>query len=238
MLKVIGAGFPRTGTTSLKAALERLGFGPCHHMFEVLTRPEQVDRWLPVATGEPADWDQMFDGYRSAVDWPASYFWQRLAEAYPDAKVILTVRDPHRWYASFQTLISRTQGQNPPNPGGRSPEELPEALRAIMRFQPALEAMGKSTFGADWRFGQDPLDEEHAVQVFRRHVATVQDSLPADRLLVFEVGQGWGPLCDFLGVEPPADEPFPHLNDSESMRRNIARMMAGEEMISPFGSAP
>lgn len=113
MLEVIGAGFPRTGTTSLKAALERLGFGPCFHMFEVMAHPEQVDRWLSVVSGAPVDWDRVFDGYRSSMDWPAGYFWREEAEAYPEAKVILTVRDPHQWYVSFQNLIGRAPIRTP-----------------------------------------------------------------------------------------------------------------------------
>ncbi|MEV6866493.1 sulfotransferase family protein [Streptosporangium subroseum] len=227
MLEVIGAGFPRTGTTSLKAALERLGFGPCHHMFEVMAHPEQVDRWLSVVSGAPVDWDRVFDGYRSSMDWPAGYFWREEAEAYPEAKVILTVRDPHQWYVSFQNLIGRA-------PGPDAPGDLPPGLDAIVRLQPVLGMIGRSTFGEGWRFGEGVTDEEHAVEVFRRHVAAVKDSLPAARLLVFDVAEGWGPLCDFLGVEPPADEPFPHLHDAEAMRRNFERSMAEGRLVSPF----
>ena len=227
MLEVIGAGFPRTGTTSLKAALERLGFGPCFHMFEVMAHPEQVDRWLPVVSGAPVDWDRVFDGYRSSMDWPAGYFWREEAEAYPEAKVILTVRDPHQWYVSFRCLIGRA-------PGPDTTEDLPPGLDAIVRLRPVMDMMGRSTFGESWCFGEGVADEEHAVEVFRRHVATVKDSLPADRLLVFDVAEGWGPLCDFLGVEPPAGEPFPHLHDAETMRHNLERSMAEGCVVSPF----
>jgi len=101
MLKVIGAGLPRTGTTSMKAALERLGFGPCYHMFEIFTNPDHADRWLPIASGAKVDWARVFDGYQSTQDWPASHFWRELAVAYPEAKVVLTIRDPHAWYPSF-----------------------------------------------------------------------------------------------------------------------------------------
>ncbi|WP_433250138.1 sulfotransferase family protein [Streptosporangium sp. CA-135522] len=232
MLEVIGAGFPRTGTTSLKAALDRLGFGPCHHMFEVLSRPGQAERWLPVLSDGPTDWEQVLDGYRSAVDWPAGYFWRELTEAYPDAKVILTVRDAHRWYASFRTLMSG------PRAILEATDEVPPMMEPMMRFRPVMDMMGRSTFGDTWRFGENLPDEEHAVEAFRRHVATVQESLPADRLLVFEASQGWDPLCDFLGVERPEGEAFPHLNDSEWLRRNFERSMRGDHMISPFDAAP
>src|SRR5881409_1359905 len=101
-LTVIGAGMPRTGTTSTKAALERLGFGPCYHMFEIIKNPDHVDRWLPAATGQPLDWERVLRGYRATQDWPASHFWREQAAAYPEAKVVLTVRDPHSWFISFR----------------------------------------------------------------------------------------------------------------------------------------
>ncbi|WP_214410379.1 sulfotransferase family protein [Sphaerisporangium fuscum] len=231
MLRVIGAGFPRTGTTSLKAALDRLGFGPCHHMVEVLMRPEQAERWLPVLSDGPTDWEQVLEGYQSAVDWPGSFFWRELADAYPDAKVILTVRDPHRWYASFCNLLDRPQ-VSPGAPGAGDP-----AMETMMRFRPVMDLIGRSTFGDSWSFGESLPGEEHAVEVFRRHIETVKESLPAERLLVFQASQGWEPLCEFLGVEPPKDEPYPHLNDSESLRRNRERVMRGEPMVSPFDTA-
>ena len=104
-LSVIGAGFGRTGTESMKLALEALGLGPCHHMKEGLPNPEQISLWRAVARGEPADWDQIFEGYRSAVDWPAAHYWRELAAHYPDAKVVLTVRSPESWYASMENTI-------------------------------------------------------------------------------------------------------------------------------------
>lgn len=227
MVEVIGAGFPRTATTSLKAALDRLGFGPCHHMYEILSQPGQVERWLPVLAGGPIDWDHVLDGYRSAVDWPGAFFWRELARAYPDAKVILTVRDAHRWYTSFRTMLAGARGTMDATGG------VPPAMEPMARFRPVMDMMGRGTFGDEWRFG-DALDEEHAVEVFRRHVATVRESLPADRLLVFEASQGWGPLCDFLGVERPEGEPFPHLNDGEAMRQNLAGFRQGAGVASPF----
>ncbi|MCF6476972.1 sulfotransferase family protein, partial [Nonomuraea sp. MG754425] len=124
MLEIIGAGFPRTGTFSLKAALERLGFGPCYHMFEILTHPSHVDRWLPLTGGRPIAWDQALDGYHATLDWPASHLWREQAETYPDAKVILTVRDPHQWYASMQTLITN-------GPGRTIPPGLPDRAAAF-----------------------------------------------------------------------------------------------------------
>jgi hypothetical protein len=232
MLKVIGAGLPRTGTTSMKAALERLGFGPCYHTFEVMRRPELAERWLPVCCGRPVDWDRTFDGFRSSQDWPASFFWRELAETYPEAKVVLTVREPHSWYVSFRMLGSI-------NPGGPMREdEAPEAIRPVLaameRLRPLFERIGRSIFGEDWRFGEKMPDEKRAVEAYHRYVGAVRATIPAERLLVFDVRQGWGPLCGFLGVEPPPDDPFPHLNDAESIRRMFERMRTEGRVRTPF----
>ncbi|MEV0201657.1 sulfotransferase family protein [Nonomuraea sp. NPDC050691] len=239
MLEIIGAGLPRTGTLSMKAALERLGFGPCYHMFEVMTHPDHVDRWLAATAGEVhgrEGWDKVFaGGYRSAQDWPASHYWRELAETYPDAKVVLTVRDPRSWHKSIDMLMSGP-GATAAGLDGRSLEELPEQARTILtgmrRMQPVLEAIGRPYFGPDWGPGQGVPSEEQAVEVFERHVAAVQAGIPAERLLVFDVREGWGPLCAFLGVEAPT-EPFPRLNDADSMRQMFQRLRAGEPLTFP-----
>ncbi|WP_235994665.1 sulfotransferase family protein [Nonomuraea montanisoli] len=238
MLEVIGAGLPRTGTLSTKAALERLGFGPCYHMFEVMTHPDHVDRWLAATAGEVhgrEGWDKMFAGYRSATDWPASHYWRELAETYPDAKVVLTVRDPRSWYPSINMLMSGPAASVMAR-DGRSLEDLPEQARAIfagmVRMRPALEAIGRCYFGPDWSSGHGVPSEELAVEAFERHVAAVKAGIPAERLLVFDVREGWGPLCAFLGVEAPT-EPFPRLNDTDSMRQNFERLLQGESFTVP-----
>lgn len=216
MLTVIGAGLPRTGTTSLKAALERLGFGPCHHMFELLQHPEQADRWRPVMTGESPDWERVFEGYRSAVDVPTAIYWRELAQAYPSAKIILTVRDPYRWHASVQNALTLTR---PADAG-----TVPVTLQAMASgFPTNLAKEMQKLLGVEWQLGA-PIDESYAVEAFNRHVAEVKAALPPGRLLVFEAGQGWGPLCDFLGVDAPTDEPFPHLNDTQTMQRFLQDM--------------
>ena len=115
-LEIIGPGFGRTGTHSLKIALEHLGFGPCHHMFEVRDHPEQLPAWEAVARGEPVDWDEVFRGYRAQVDWPGARVWRELARHWPEAKVILTVRDPDEWFDSVQATIApflAARGQHP-----------------------------------------------------------------------------------------------------------------------------
>ncbi|WP_020576667.1 sulfotransferase family protein [Actinopolymorpha alba] len=233
MVKVIGAGLPRTGTTSTKAALEKLGFDPCYHMYEVFTHPDHVDRWLPAVEGKTLDWDRVLAGYRATLDWPASYFWREQAEAYPEAKVLLTVRDPERWFVSFRMLTSRN-GDLEELDLTKLPEQAAAVVGAMRGMLPVLDMMGRSLFGSDWRIGVDEVDEQTAIEAFNRHVSTVKESLPAERLLVFDVREGWGPLCEFLGVEPPADEPFPRLNDTQAMQENFERLMSGGELASPF----
>src|SRR5262245_31724096 len=174
-MKVIGAGFPRTGTASMKAALERLGFGPCYHMFEIFMDPGHVERWLPLASGEAVDWDRVLDGYHSTQDWPASHYWRELADANPAAKVILTVRDPHSWYLSFRSLMLPEDGPDRQPPPG------------IMELRPLLRVIGRSYFGDAWRPGEAVPDEELAVQAFHRQVAAVKEYVSAQRLLVFDV---------------------------------------------------
>ncbi|AQZ64317.1 unnamed protein product [[Actinomadura] parvosata subsp. kistnae] len=228
MLTVIGAGFPRTGTSSMKAALERLGFGPCFHMYTILTEPARSHDWARLADSDEADWGKLFDGFRSTQDWPASFFWRELAQAYPEAKVLLTVRDPRAWYASMMTLIDN--GPRSMMGEGGAPD-LPPASRAVFegmgRMRPVLDRIAAATFGPGRTMADGPVDEDAAVAAFERHTATVKESLPPERLLVFDVREGWEPLCRFLEVDVP-DEPFPHLNDGKSMREFLGRLMRGD----------
>ncbi|MDF5758052.1 sulfotransferase family protein [Spongiactinospora sp. TRM90649] len=209
MISVIGAGLPRTGTTSLKTALERLGFGPCHHMQEIAAHPDQAQRWRQILDG-PIDWNGTLDGYRAAVDWPSAHFWRPLSQAYPDAKVILTVRDPHAWYASLRDTVFALL---------TDPGAAPGALRPMLAaMRPLLARVWSETFGTTL---DEPMPEErHAVEVFRRRTDEVTSALPADRILIHESRQGWEPLCGFLGVPVP-DEPYPHLNDQRSAQARL-----------------
>lgn len=226
MLKVIGAGLPRTGTSSMKVALERLGFGPCHHGFEMFAHPEQGERWLAVALAKhdksdpsrTVDWDSVLEGYRSAVDWPSSHFWQELAAAHPDAKIILTTRDPHRWYRSMRETVFTIV-----DPSDR-PRDRIGAIGAVM------EIMFEATFGHTDR----APTEDTAVEVFRQHADRVRATVPADRLLVHEASDGWAPLCAFLGVDVP-DTPYPHLNDTAALQDFLVRMRDGGHASTPFG---
>ena len=191
-LKVIGSGLGRTGTMSLKLALEQLGFGPCHHMMEMFRRPDTASLWVAAAEGRP-DWEAIFDGYASMTDYPGVRYWRELVALYPDAKVVHTVRDPDAWFDSTQATIFApdTPATAPPPP--------------LARFF--------ETMTADIAEGMH--DRAYMTAYMRRHDAEVQATVPKHRLLVYQVGQGWGPLCDFLGVATP-DGPFPRENTREA----------------------
>jgi hypothetical protein len=216
----------------MKAALDRLGFGPCHHMFEIMSHPEQVDRWLPLAIGSAVDWNGVLAGYRSTQDWPASHFYRELADAYPDAKVVLTVRDPHAWYPSLRTLLQRGAAMI----ADEQARATSPVARTMSRLTPVLELVGRAYFGPEWTVAADLPDEDACVAVFDRHVAAVKAAIAPERLLVFDVREGWSPLCAFLDVPVPADEPFPHLNDTDWMRQAMTRMH--EDGIAPTPFAP
>jgi len=195
-LELIGAGLGRTGTLSLKAALERIGYRPCYHMIEVLTAPERGLPWLEPSGSH--DWDAIFHGYRATVDWPAAAFWRELVERYSDAKVLLSLRDADRWYDSVMNTIYPVMTQVPP-------ERAPETLRDFNEMVYAL--IFERTFGGRLK------DRDHAKRVFDEHNQAVIDAIPASRLLVYQPGDGWEPICRFLDVPVP-DEDFPHLNDT------------------------
>ena len=206
-MKVIGAGFGRTGTMSLKAALERLGFGPCFHMIDLIRDPTPLPYWQAAADGEKVDWTEALDGWESTIDWPGCTFWEEIAEIWPDAPVLLSVRDPEAWYRSTLNSIHEAKEMALRGELQGNTEEAPDP--AVMQMINGL--IWNGTFKG--RF----TDKEFALEVFRRHNEDVKSKVPADRLLVYEIKQGWGPLCDFLGVEVP-DEPMPHLNDTDSFR--------------------
>jgi hypothetical protein len=208
-LQIIGAGFGRTGTLSLKTALEILGYNKCHHMMEVATNADQVDYWLRIAENrEVPSWDEVFEGYRATTDFPACNYYAALAESYPHAKVILTVRDEDSWYRSVMDTIWQVW------------QVIPGWLTAAI---PRLRKLQKAVGLIVWQgtFAGRANDAEYTKSVFRAHNQQVQETIPADRLLVFEVKEGWQPLCTFLDVPVP-DQLFPHVNDTAEMKRRIA----------------
>jgi hypothetical protein len=188
-LSVIGAGFGRTGTFTLRTALDMLGFGPTHHMVDVNRSDAQKALFRAAGRGEPVDWEAAYDGYRSAVDWPTAYFWRELAAYYPAAKLILTVRDPDAWYKSFIETIGNSE-----LPGMANPESF------------GIAVIHNKLFSGD----TSPM---HAKAVLSAHNAEVIAAIPKGRLLVYDVKEGWEPLCRFLDRTVPA-EPYPRTNST------------------------
>ncbi len=214
-IRIIGAGFGRTGTTSLEAALEELGFGPCYSMASSLESPEHAEAWDAATRNEPVDWKALLDGYRSALDWPAASFYAELMQAYPEAKVILTVRDPEDWYESTMNTIYGV-----PKSVYASP-----VLSLLSLFAPRTRRATRITEGVIWEgtFSGRFKDREYAIGVFERHIEEVKQRVPPEKLLVYSVKQGWGPLCEFLGVQEPVGKPFHHLNDKKSFLSQVRR---------------
>ena len=213
-MKLIGAGLPRTGTLSQKVALEMLGLAPCYHMVNVLGDLDEALVWRRALEGEQP-WEEVFDGYQSTVDWPGSFFYKELVEFYPDAKVLLSVRDADGWERSMRDTIwgvfygdilirdlSSARTRVDPNWNGYI------ELMLEMWEQSGLISDGAET---------DPESMKQAMERFNQEV---QQTVPADRLLVWSVGDGWEPLCNFLELPVP-DTPFPHLNDSREFFQRI-----------------
>jgi hypothetical protein len=191
--KIIGTGVGRTGTYSLKKAITQLGLGPCHHMEEVMHHmPVQLPLWQAAVQGQP-DWAAIYRGYESAVDWPTAGFFRELGTAYPDAKFILSVRSPESWAASFSETIYKLSAAR---------DQAPPHMHAFLDM--AIAVTAKSGFP----LGMDP---PALAKAFTAHNEAVKAALPAEKLLVFEAKQGWGPLCAFLG-QPVPSEPFPQTN--------------------------
>jgi hypothetical protein len=235
-LKVIGAGFGRTGTLSLCTALNQLGF-PCYHMYQVFEKSSHrslalfskeavwhIDFWHKVACGKlgtPQDWEQVFSGYAAVTGPPQSDMWRALLSAYPDAKVILTVHPggAQAWYEStVETIywLSETSWQmrvlNQLSSSGRKAREMGRKL--------IWDGSLKGTIG----------DRGKAIKRYHEHIAEVKATVPAEQLLVYSVDQGWKPLCTFLGVPEPA-EGFPHANERAVMKRWIRQISVGAYAI-------
>lgn len=204
-MKVVGAGFGRTGTLTLKRALEILGQGPCYHMEELIKHPGHAGTWEAASRGEPVDWKQFFEGWGSSVDWPACSYYQQILAAHPEARVILSVRNPERWYQSCRETIYLPSSLFP--------------MRVVLPWIPGMRRIFTMAKRLVWEttFEGRFEDKAFALQRFQTHIDQVKASVPPDKLLVFEAAQGWEPLCRFLNLPVP-QEPFPHVNDAASMR--------------------
>jgi len=207
-LKLIGAGFGRMGTRATKDALEMIGYGPCHHMAEVFMHPETIEGWRAALREAPTTaegWAPLLGDYVSCVDWPSCHFWKELAIAYPQAKVLLSTREPEKWFASINnTIFDLVRATDLPGDEDR----LSKSHRALVN-----ELILDRTFG-------DIDDKANVMRVLKTHEEEVRDTIAADRLLVWSVTEGWEPLCAFLGVPVPAD-PFPNRNTTKDFREGV-----------------
>ena len=191
---LVGAAFPRTGTMSVKNALEHLRVGRCYHMHEVFLNPEQIEIWDATSEGKMPDWRAFLTDYAVTLDSPACLYWRELADCFPSAKVLLLRRDPESWYESMLSTTYRvvmgTKGET----------------------EPAL-AMVRRVLFQDYFKGRFE-DKKYAISKYRQYCEEVRENISEERLLDYEVSQGWGPLCEFLGYSVP-DEPFPMKNTRE-----------------------
>lgn len=204
-LDIIGAGFGRTGTLSLKQALEQLGFSRCYHMMEIFGLPDHPEQWRAAHRGEAIDWEKLFTGFRAAVDWPSCNFWREQMRAFPQAKVILSLRDSDSWYESVMNTIWKFSSMSIGTPAADSPQT-------------------RMVFELIWdgKFQRRMDDKRHVIEVYERHNREVIESVPKEKLLVYRPGDGWEPLCTFLGVPVPAT-PYPKTNSTEEFNQMFTK---------------
>ena len=202
-MKVFGTGFGRTGTMSLKIALEKLGMGPCYHMREVVSHPSHIKIWYDISRGKHPNWNRLFKGFNSAVDFPVSLFYNKLINKFPDAKFILTIRDFDKWYISTANTIYKV------------PSILPEWFQQVVYPIKMFIAMQVNLIWVGL-FNNKFSDKESARIVYYEHIERVKKVIPSDKLLIYEINKGWEPLCEFLNVDLP-EMPFPKVNDTAEM---------------------
>ena len=221
-IKIIGAGFPRTGTNTLRECLEKLGYVKTYHMKNLLTKPENLHYWTTLQATGTTDWEGLYEGYQATVDFPCYPWYKEHMKQYPEAKVILSTRPFEKWYASFYSTIWQTQ--NPPEAERLA---MGERIAADPRLQTVMKVMkfSKQAMNED-HFQGKFSDKEFMEKVFNDHNEEVKNYVPADKLLVFDATEGWEPLCKFLGVEVP-NEPLPHTNKREDFAEMVKELFSG-----------
>lgn len=214
-MKVIGAGLPRTATTTQKLALEMLGLGPCYHMRDLMENLEEhLPLWEQARDGR-ADWERIFDGYRSEVDWPGSFFWRELMDVYPDAKILLSVRDAESWERSMRdTIWSIYFGDSVMHHMARARYQVDPQWRRWYDLMVTMCWTGRGAFAGSYAERQQLMD------AMERWNDEVTATVPAERLLAWHPKDGWEPLCEFLEVDVP-DEPLPNVNDTDAFKQGI-----------------
>ena len=222
-IKIIGAGFPRTGTTTLKRSLETLGHKRVYHMKELLVNPERLHYWKTLSETGTTDWDGLYDGYDATVDFPGYPWYKEHMKQYPEAKVILTVRDFESWYKSVHSTVWQA---GPQTPGEKF--KMMGKLLASSRARKVVSCIKffKKIFFAGEMDGKFE-DKNYAKKAWENHIAEVKNHVPQEKLLIYDVRDGWAPLCAFLGVPEPA-EPLPHLNKKENFKEMLPKLMKGE----------
>lgn len=221
-IKIIGAGLPRTGTNTLKESLEKLNYKKTYHMKELLVKPENLHYWLTLKETGSTNWDELYKGYQATVDFPGYPWYKEHMKQYPDAKVILTVRPFEKWYTSVYSTIWKA-----------GPQTLSEkiAMMSKLLFNSRLRSVIKCV-----KFSKKVIFETHlqgkfedkdfAEKIFNKHIEDVKAYVPKEKLLVYDVSEGWEPLCKFLGVPEP-NEPIPHLNKKENFKKMLGELMKG-----------
>lgn len=222
-IKIIGAGLPRTGTNTLKDSLEKLGYVKTYHMKELLVNPDTLHYWKTLEQTGSTNWDELYNGFVATVDFPAYPWYKEHMKRFPDAKVILTVRPFENWYSSIQSTIWQA-----------GPKNILEKIVKLtkMLFNPRLKKVSMCV-----KFAKRMIFKEHfqgkfedkafVEKMFHQYIADVKANVPADKLLVYEVSDGWGPLCNFLGVPEPS-EPIAHLNKKENFKEMLGKISKGE----------
>ncbi len=218
---MIGAGLPRTGTLSQKLAFEKLGFGPCYHWVDVIADLEgRVPQWDRALDGEE-HWDEIFDGFQSTVDWPGGFFYAELASTYPNAKVVLSVRDAERWEQSFrETIWNMCFGETLVRYASAARAQIDPRWERYLHLVDRMFWIERGTFASGY------TEPAQLIAAMERHEQAVKQAIPSDRLLVWDVTEGWGPLCDFLEVAVPA-EPLPHANDRDTFQDRVVTAAIG-----------
>jgi hypothetical protein len=205
-LRVIGVGLPRSGTSSLQAALELLGFGPCHHMSELIDKPDQSVQFLRAYDGHKVDFHTLMKGYGSAVGSPVADFYKEIRQAYPQAKLVLTVRDSsEKWLESFDTTLRIVF--------------LSKIFYCIVYLMKIvrLSCLVARKSGEKWTYEIGQIGP----QFHDQYNARIINENKAGEVLVYNVKEGWPPLCKFLGVDIPQNIPFPNLNEAQHIKRQI-----------------
>lgn len=221
-IKIIGAGFPRTGTNTLRESLEMLGYKKAYHMKQLLVHPENLHYWTTLKNTGTTNWEKLYNGYEATVDFPCYPWYKEHMKQYPDAKIILSIRPFDKWHESVYSTIWQSA-----NPSESQKSEMAKKLHNNPKLQSVMKCVGfVKEMIMDNHFQGKFLDKVFAEKIFNKHIDDVKAYVPTEKLLVYEVTEGWAPLCKFLNVSEP-DEPLPHTNKKEDFKAMLGELMNG-----------